>query len=119
MKGSLTKKSGRTLRKNRVRARISGSAARPRLSVFRSLRGISVQAIDDASGKTLCSAYLREIKGGKMENTVAGAHEVGKLIAEKCLAGNIHAALFDRSSYRYHGRVRAVAEGAREAGLTI
>ena len=119
MKGSLTKRSGRTLRKNRVRARISGNATCPRLSVFRSLRGISVQAIDDASGKTLFSAYLREIKGGKAANTIAGAHEVGKLIAEKCLAGNIQTVLFDRSSCRYHGRVKAVAEGAREGGLVF
>ncbi|QQR77753.1 MAG: 50S ribosomal protein L18 [Candidatus Moraniibacteriota bacterium] len=119
MKGSLTKKSGRTLRKNRVRARISGSVERPRLSVFRSLRGISVQAIDDVNGKTLFSAYLREIKNGKASNTIAGAHEVGKLIAKKCLAGNIQSALFDRSSYRYHGRVKAVAEGAREGGLVF
>lgn len=119
MKGSLTKKSGRTLRKNRVRARLSGSAERPRLSVFRSLRGISVQAIDDVQGKTLFSAYLREIAKGKAANTVASAHEVGKLLAKKCLEGNIHSAVFDRSSYRYHGRVKAVAEGAREGGLVF
>jgi large subunit ribosomal protein L18 len=119
MKGSLTKQSGRTLRKNRVRARISGNAERPRLSVFRSLTGISVQAIDDMTGKTLFSAYLREIQKGKASNTVVGAREVGKLVAKKCLANNIRSAVFDRSSYRYHGRVKAVAEGAREGGLIL
>ncbi len=108
---------GRVLRKNRVRARISGTADRPRLSVFRSLRGISVQAIDDMNGNTMFSAYLREAKNGKATNTVDGAREVGMLIAKKCLAGNVQNVLFDRSSYRYHGRVKALADGAREGGL--
>lgn len=78
-----------------------------------------MQAIDDAEGKTLFSAYLREIAKGKAANTVSSAREVGKLLAKKCLEGNIRNAIFDRSSYRYHGRVKAVAEGAREGGLVF
>lgn len=114
-----TSGNGRLFRKNRVRARVSGIAARPRLSVFRSLRGISVQAIDDESGKTLLSAYLRELPKAKRINTVSGAREVGKLVAKKCLEKGIANAVFDRNGYRYHGRVRAVAEGAREGGLIL
>lgn len=119
MAGSLNKKEGRLFRKRRVHARISGSAERPRLSVFRSLRGISVQAIDDASGKTMVSADLRELPKMKAKNTVDGAHTVGKLLAKKCAEKGIKSAVFDRNGYRYHGRVKAVAEGAREAGLIL
>ncbi len=119
MTGSLTKKKKRFFRKNRVRARISGSPERPRLSVFRSLRDISVQAIDDRSGKTLCSASLRELSKGRVANTVVGAYEVGKLMAKKCLAKSIASAVFDRNGYQYHGRVKAVAEGVREGGLIL
>lgn len=105
-------------RKRRVRAKVSGTAERPRLTVFRSLRNISVQVIDDQAGKTLASASLHETgKGAK--NTVAGAASVGKLIAEKCAALKITQAVFDRSGYRYHGKVKAVADGAREGGLNI
>jgi large subunit ribosomal protein L18 len=78
-----------------------------------------VQAIDDVSGKTLLSAYLRELPKGKAVNTVVGAREVGKLLAKKCRASGIERAVFDRSSYRYHGRVQAIAEGAREGGLIL
>lgn len=119
MTGSHTKNTGRFFRKNRVRARVSGAPECPRLSVFRSLRGISAQAIDDVSGKTLCSAYLRELPKGKKINTVVGAREVGKLLAKKCLASGIQRAIFDRNGYRYHGRVKALAEGVREEGLTL
>jgi large subunit ribosomal protein L18 len=119
MTGSRTKNSGRFFRKNRVRARVSGMPERPRLSVFRSLRGISAQAIDDVSGKTLCSAYLRELPKGKRVNTVVGAGEVGKLLAKKCIASGVQRAVFDRNGYRYHGRVKALAEGARAEGLTL
>jgi large subunit ribosomal protein L18 len=119
MTGVRTKKMGRFFRRNRVRARVSGSAERPRLSVFRSLRGISVQAIDDVSGNTLCSAYLRELPKTKRTNTVSGAHLVGELVAKKCLEKKISTAVFDRNGYRYHGRVKAVAEGAREGGLIV
>ncbi len=107
--------SSRLQRKRRVRAKISGSAERPRLSVFKSLKSIYAQAIDDTTGKTLASAKLSEIK--KSSNTIEGAKEVGKLIAEKCLALKIETVTFDRSGYQYHGRVKALAEGAREGGL--
>lgn len=113
------KKSGRFFRKNRVRARVKGNSERPRLSVFRSLRGISVQAIDDASGKTLVAASLFELPKGKAVNTTTGAREVGRLLSKKCLAKGINALVFDRNGYRYHGRVKAVAEGMREGGLVF
>jgi large subunit ribosomal protein L18 len=107
--------SNRLQRKRRVRAKISGSAERPRLSVFKSLKSIYAQVINDVSGKTLASARLSEIK--KTTNTIEGAKEVGKLIAEKCLVLKIETVTFDRSGYQYHGRVKALADGAREGGL--
>lgn len=110
-----TREKMRLHRKGRVRAKISGTAVCPRLAVFRSLKNISVQAIDDQSGRTLAVADLRALKG--MGNTVEGAAKVGEMIAEKCAALKITEAVFDRAGYRYHGRVKAVAEGARSGGL--
>lgn len=107
--------SGRIQRKRRVRAKISGTALRPRLAVFKSLKSIYAQVIDDAAGKTLASAKLGELK--KVANTVEGAKQVGKLIAEKCAALKITTVTYDRAGYRYHGKVKALAEGAREGGL--
>lgn len=107
--------SGRIQRKRRVRAKVSGSAERPRLAVFKSLKSIYVQVIDDAQGKTLASATLSEIK--KIGNTIEGASEVGKLIAKKCEALKISKVVFDRAGYQYHGKVKALADGAREGGL--
>ncbi len=97
----------------RVRAKISGTAARPRLAVVRSLKHISVQVIDDTSGKTIASASDKDLKGTKLEK----ANAVGKLIAERAKAKGVSAVVFDRRDKQYHGRVRAVAEGAREGGL--
>ncbi len=97
----------------RVRAKISGTAARPRLAVVRSLKHISVQVIDDTSGKTIASASDKDLKGTKLEKASA----VGKLIAERAKAKGVSAVVFDRRDKQYHGRVRAVAEGAREGGL--
>ncbi len=111
-----TREKMRLHRKGRVRAKISGTATCPRLAVFRSLKGISVQAIDDKSGRTLASASLKEL-GAKAKNTVVGAEEVGKLVAQKCVALKITEAVFDRAGYRYHGRVKSLAEGARSGGL--
>ncbi|MDD5083700.1 MAG: 50S ribosomal protein L18 [Candidatus Moranbacteria bacterium] len=111
-----TREKMRLHRKARVRAKISGTASCPRLAVFRSLKNISVQVIDDQAGHTLAAASLREI-GGKVANTIAGAEEVGKLIASKCAALKIEDVVFDRAGYRYHGRVKALAEGARSGGL--
>lgn len=110
------RKTKRVERKRRVRAKISGTAVRPRLSVFRSLRSISVQAIDDIAGQTLCSASLVEL-GKSPKHTVESAAKVGALIAEKCAKAGISEAVFDRSGYRYHGKVKALAEGARQGGL--
>lgn len=103
-------------RARRTRAKISGTSESPRLSVFRSLKNISVQAIDDVTGKTLAAADLREL-GKKAKNTVDGAKSVGLLVAEKCLKSGIKKVVFDRGSSLYHGKVKALAEGAREGGL--
>lgn len=106
----------RKKRARRVRAKISGTATCPRISVFRSLRNVSVQAIDDAAGKTILSVSISDLgKGAK--NTIESASLVGKKVGEKCLALGIETVVFDRAGYRYHGKVKAVAEGAREAGL--
>jgi large subunit ribosomal protein L18 len=101
-------------RKRRIRAKVSGTAERPRLVVFRSLRNISVQAVDDVKGMTLAAASLT---GTKIKNTVAGAEEVGMLIAKKCAEKKIANVVFDRGGYKYHGKVKAVADGARKGGL--
>ncbi len=107
----------RTHRRRRVRVKISGTAKRPRLSVFRSNKSIYVQVVDDAKGRTLASARLTEIK--KAKNNTEGAKELGKLIAKKCKEVKITEAIFDRGGYKYHGKVKTLAEGAREGGLKI
>lgn len=99
----------------RVRARISGTAARPRLSVFRSNRGLFLQLIDDESGKTLVSAGSQEIKGAG--NKTALSQTLGQLLAKKATDKKITRVVFDRGFYKYHGRVKAAAEGARAGGL--
>ena len=113
----------RQIRHARVRAKVVGTAEKPRLSVFRSLRAVEVQLIDDAAGKTLVSARTAELKQPtKVEGKstkVAASFLVGKLIAEKAKQKGITAVIFDRGGYRYHGRVAAIAEGAREGGLTV
>jgi len=109
------KRNGRLRRHNRVRAKVFGTKEVPRLSVFRSNRGFFIQLIDDTEGKTLASVDSKELKG-KMKKTDA-AKEGGKLIAKKAVEKKISKAVFDRGGYRYHGRVKAVAEGAREGGL--
>lgn len=111
----ISKNLSRLQRKKRIKAKVSGTAQCPRLAVYKSLRGIYAQIIDDASGKTLASANLVEIK--KAKNNVEGAKEVGKLIAKKCVALEITTVKYDRAGYRYHGKVRYLAEGAREGGL--
>lgn len=106
----------RARRHVRIRARISGTAKLPRLIVFRSLRYIYAQLVDDTSGKILAAAHdMKESKGTKLER----AKSVGMQIAEKAAAAKIKACVFDRNGYKYHGRVQAVAEGAREGGLTF
>jgi len=112
------KQSASKRRVARVRAKITGTAERPRLSVFRSNKNIFAQIIDDGIGKTLVSAHTREVKtkGGAGAKTEAGK-ELGKLLAERALEAKIKQVVFDRRSNLYHGRVKAVADGAREGGL--
>ena len=114
----MTKKSinsNRIQRKKRVRAKVTGTAERPRLAVFKSLKGIYAQVINDETGKTLVAVRLAEIK--KAKNTAEGALEVGKLIAKKCAEAKITTVVFDRAGYQYHGKIKAIADGAREGGL--
>lgn len=106
----------RLRRKIRIRAKVTGTAERPRLSVHRSLRGMYVQLVDDDAGKTIVAASLKEVKG---KPTVEGAGKLGKLIAEKAKKAKIESIVFDRSGYKYHGRVKALAEAAREGGLVF
>ena len=106
-------------RKDRVRAKISGTATRPRLSVFRSNRHIFAQLIDDSAGRTLASVSSRVLeKKGKISKTNVSA-AVGRTLAEAAKKLGIHEALFDKGQYQYHGRIKALAEAARQAGLKI
>jgi len=100
----------------RIRAKVAGDAERPRLAVFRSLKHIAVQVIDDRKGHTLVAASTAE-KGGAKGGNVAAAKTVGKLIAERCVEKGIKRVVFDRGGFLYHGRVKALAEAAREGGL--
>ena len=111
-----TKPRQRLRRRRRVRAQVRGTADRPRLSVFRSNRGMGAQLIDDDAGRTLAAVNWTEsdVKGLQKAEQ---AKRVGELIAERAKAAGIENAVFDRGGYRYHGRVRALAEGAREGGL--
>jgi large subunit ribosomal protein L18 len=113
-----TKPAQRLRRRRRVRAKVSGTAARPRLSVFRSNRGISAQLVDDESGRTVAAVAWTEepLKGlGRMEQ----AAQVGKVLAQRAGEAGVERAVFDRGGYRYHGRVKALADGAREGGLAL
>lgn len=112
------KKNKKDRRRARVRAKIFGTAQRPRLSVFKSLKHIEVQLIDDSRGKTLVSANDRENKSSRQKSTkTERALAVGKSIAQKATDKKIKTCVFDKASYKYHGRVKAVADGAREGGL--
>lgn len=114
------KNQARHTRHVRVRAKVHGTSARPRLSVFRSLTNIYAQIIDDEAGKTIVSASTidNELKGQLNGKTkTEAAKMVGRLVAERAKSAGIHAVVFDRGGYKYHGRVAALAEAAREAGL--
>lgn len=115
-----TKREARIRRHRRVRKKIIGTAERPRLAVFRSNRHIYAQLIDDVAGRTLVAASTLE-KDAKAENpgTVEAAQAVGGRLAERAKQENIERAVFDRGGFRYHGRVAAVADAAREAGLEL
>jgi large subunit ribosomal protein L18 len=111
-----TREQGRLRRRRRVRAKVRGSAARPRISVFRSNRGISAQLIDDDAGRTVAAVSWTEAELRGLA-PVEQAKRAGLLLAERAKAAGISSALFDRGGYQYHGRVQALAEGAREGGL--
>jgi large subunit ribosomal protein L18 len=100
----------------RIRKKVVGTAERPRLSIFRSLKHIYAQVIDDAGGRTIAAASSRE-KGQESGNNKKGAAEVGKLIASRCREKGIESVVFDRGGFKYHGRVKSLADAAREAGL--
>ncbi len=122
MKKTISKRDQRNTRRARVRSRVNGTKECPRLNVFRSLKVIFVQLIDDEAGKTLASVSFKELdsKGkdvGERKGKVGMAYLAGKLLAEKALAKKITKVVFDRAGYKYHGRVKAVAEGARDGGL--
>lgn len=116
----LTPREARIRRHKRVRSRVVGTALRPRLSVFRSLNHIYAQIIDDEQGHTLADASTLDPeirKDGEKENKTKAAQKVGALVAQRALAKEISQVLFDRGGYRYHGRIKALAESAREKGL--
>lgn len=118
MKKIYNKLEKRTRRHLRVRAKVSGTPECPRVVVHRSLQGVSVQAIDDLSGKTLAQANFQEL-GKKRKNTVVEATAVGKLLGERLAELGLKTAVFDRAGYLYHGKVKAVAEAARESGIAM
>jgi large subunit ribosomal protein L18 len=112
----MTKPQRRLRRRRRVRARIRGSAERPRLSVYRSNRGVFAQLIDDDAGRTVASVSWTEDELRKLAS-MEQAKRVGQLLAERGKAAGVETCVFDRGGYRFHGRVAAIAEGAREGGL--
>ena len=111
-----TKGQSRLRRRRRVRAKVRGTAERPRLSVFRSNRGIQAQVIDDVSGHTMAAVNWTE---GDLKDlkSMDQAKRAGELLAERAKSAGVESVVFDRGGYRYHGRVKALADGAREAGL--
>ncbi len=114
----LTKENRRLKRRRRVRAKISGTAARPRISVFRSNRGLSAQMVDDVSARTLAAVNWFEPELRSLTKSER-SKRAAELLAERAKAAGISEAVFDRGGYRYHGHVRAFAEAIREAGITV
>ncbi len=114
----LTKRQQRLRRRRRVRARIVGSAERPRLSVYRSNRGVFAQLIDDTKGHTVAAVNWIEPELRKLSASEQ-AKRAGELLAERAKSAGVENVVFDRGGYRYHGRVKALAEGAREGGLNF
>ncbi len=114
---TLTVREARRRRHKRVRGKVSGTAERPRLVVTRSNRGIAAQLVDDMQGRTLASANWLQVKKTFKGDKKGQAAEVGKLLAESAKQAEIESAVFDRGGYLYHGRVKALADAAREGGL--
>ena len=110
------KPQARLRRRRRVRAKVRGTAERPRLSVFRSNKGVQAQVIDDVAGRTLAAVSWTEAEL-KSLGTMDQAKKAGELLADRAKAAGIETVVFDRGGYRYHGRVKALADGAREKGL--
>ena len=113
-----TKGQSRLRRRRRVRAKVRGTAERPRLSVFRSNKGIQAQVIDDVAGHTLAAVNWTE-DDLKSLKSMDQAKRAGELLAERAKTAGVETVVFDRGGYRYHGRVKALADGAREKGLTF
>jgi large subunit ribosomal protein L18 len=111
-----TRNDSRVVRHIRIRKRVEGSPAQPRLAVYRSLKHISAQIIDDSSGKTLAAAGSQE-KTLKVTGNRQGAKAIGAILAERAKKAGVTAVVFDRGGFRYHGRIASLAEGAREGGL--
>ena len=118
MTALISRGAARQKRHTRIRLRVAGDSARPRLAVFRSLNHIYAQIIDDASGRTLAAASTadKELKGSKATKS-ADAAIVGRLVAERAKAVGVERVVFDRAGFRYHGRIKSLADAAREAGL--
>jgi large subunit ribosomal protein L18 len=115
--GKVNKNEVRLRIHDRIRAQVSGSPERPRLAVYRSLKHIYAQVIDDRAGRTLVSASSNEKGSSANGGNIAGAKEIGKAVAERAKEKGITRVVFDRGGYLYHGRVKALADAAREAGL--
>ncbi len=111
------KKAKRARRKAHIRKRVFGTPERPRMTVYRSARYIYIQAIDDVNGRTLASASNREKDLAKVKSTVAGGAQLGEVIGQRLKEKNIASVVFDRNGYAYHGVVKAIADGARKAGV--
>jgi large subunit ribosomal protein L18 len=114
---TLTVREARRRRHRRVRGKVAGTAERPRLVVTRSNRGIVAQLVDDSNGRTVASASWMQVAKSFKGDKSAQATEVGKLLAQKAKAAKVDSAVFDRGGYLYHGRVKALADAAREGGL--
>jgi large subunit ribosomal protein L18 len=115
----MSRMEARLKRKHRIRRKLAGTPERPRLTVYKSLKHIYAQVVDDLSGRTLAfaSSLSKELKGKDEGDKKADAARVGKLVAQKAKAAKVEQVVFDRNGFPYHGRVAAVAEAAREAGL--
>ena len=114
---TLTTRQARERRHRRIRGKVAGTAERPRLAVFRSNKGIFAQLVDDQSGRTIAGASWLGVKKSFKGTKTEQAAEVGKLVAEAAKKAGIESVVFDRGGYLYHGRVKALADGAREGGL--
>ncbi len=122
MASTNVKKQARLKRKQRIRRKVTGTQDRPRLSVFRSAKHIYAQVIDDTMGRTLAAASTMEKdlkEGTGFENKVAKAFHIGKLVAERAKESGVAQVVFDRNGFMYHGRVKALSDGAREGGLNF